>query len=138
MIIGSGVFAATLIFNLYKYNLFLYEDEYKIFPWMEEGQKSNSFSLWLMIHLTVALLLQFVTFIRIEDESIGELHNKLHYIFSTLVLINIWNFGQYPWHVAVLLQGTLLAIMQWRRKGYIYFFALSSAPLLEMMLYIIS
>jgi hypothetical protein len=142
VIILGFILGMTIKFNYYKlewiYYLYKSGIPYKIFPWSYKGQVSSSPYWWLMIHPITGIALQLSTIIRMKFENpmINEIHTFLHYLFSGLVLMNIWNFGESPAIVAILLQGTLLLIMKWRMKGWIYFFALSSAPILEIVLFI--
>lgn len=153
------VVGLTLRFNYYKlpwiYHLSQLGLSYQIFPWSYPGQISLSPHWWLIIHSIMGMTLQIITVLRmgldfpqkarrvlpnsaeLNFPLIKTVHRILHYLFSGLVLINIHHFGQAPPIIAILLQGTLLAIMQWRKKGWIYFLALSSAPLLEVGLYIL-
>lgn len=134
-LVTGPVIGLTWLFNLYKFSRFFLE-EYRIFPWSTPGQLSSSPSLWLSIHLVSALLLQFVTGLRLQDERFAPIHRPIHYLFCGLVLINVWHFGEASYLFATLLQGSLIAVMLWRQQGWIYFFTLSSAPLLEIALFI--
>lgn len=138
------VVGLTLRFNWYKVPWIYYlEGPYKIFPWSYPGQISLSPRWWLMIHPVMAMALQILTVLQLGCQSsngtqrwLEQIHQILHYLFSGFVLMNIHHFGQAPPLVAILLQGILLMIMQLRKKGWIYFLVLSSAPLLEVGLYI--
>ena len=143
-----------LYFNVGKFNIINSNDEYRIFPWMNPGQKSSSEKNWLSWHLFIALTLAASTaalsVFEINDIDIlllNTIHSAIHFIFLFNVAININHFGEYRWETSVIIQGIpwmILFILNikfgpdlWHSNyKWLYNMALFSAPITEQILYL--
>ena len=150
-------------FTLYKipyiYGLLLEGGIYRIFPWQFNGQISSSPLIWLLIHVVTALnhLGLSIAVIYSRNESITRLHTISHRFFCGWVAVNIHHFGEASLGKALLGNGIPLltmiltfnemSLLRWLFREHslivtykwlgpwIYLLALSSAPLLEAILY---
>lgn len=135
----------TVYFNLYKINIFerILEtnESYTIFPWMKEGQVSSSNALWLLVHVHVAFIHIALTSMWILNFLKSKLHVISHWMFSATIIVNLHHFGEAPFLQAIIANGLPLLIMNivyeyYPRQKMIYFLALVSPVLLEVLLYV--
>lgn len=136
---------------------------WNIYNWMPDGQTSTSSLGWLFIHNFLGILHYFITIVHIIVRCpsiyilVGRFHVKRifdlsHWIFCLWIIPNILRFGQFPWYIALLGNGTPFLIVLLSHDGYrflrwvgveiplrwlwtdlwIYLFGLSMAPLLEV------
>ena len=119
---------------------------YIIFPWSDPGQKSASDPVWLIIHLVSALSHLFLSGIMFlnYNKNLATLWNWSNTFFAAIIITNLTHFGEASIDVAMLANGIplLIALFSFDKeqkvwwKGLVYFLAISSPVVLEIVLYL--
>lgn len=137
--------------NMYKlpmmYNHYALNTSYAIFSWSGSQQISSSNPLWLAIHLISALfhfiLSGYLLLIEEDRLLLKRLHTISHDIFLSIVVINMWRFGELDSMYAIIINGiTMIAMIAtwhsiWKYKHEIYFAILTLPIVFELISYIL-
>ncbi len=109
----------TLYMNLYKFPIMyhLQENEaYPIFPWSTKPNPSLSSGIWLMAHLSSALVTVIVSTIMVAisysrcTPFLRRIQKAVYTVFALTILMNIHHFGTASVMVAIAANGTPLLI----------------------------
>lgn len=116
----SAFVCVTLYMNLYKFpllfDLIRYGGSYPLFPWMSHPIMSASPNIWLVAHLYTALLTVILTTYMVYltydccPPTLRRAQRILYALFTSLILVNIYHFGNFSALVATAVNGTPLAI----------------------------
>lgn len=149
------VFTLGLYLNAYKFPLFIITHtenvHYKIFPWQSPDiqQLSSSSGLWLLLHLTTALLriaLTIRTIINTKQDCalVRDLDLVLHNIFFAAIFQNAHHFGQasttiaFVANLSLAIPGYLVYFSNLKYKHQIYFTIITIPILFEASLRLLS
>jgi len=133
----------------YKFPL-SFHDVYHIFPHSENPTISNSPRAFLSTHILLALILIFVTCLRllsrylpatpqnkIRADKLASLHAAAHILFVLFIFLNCWNLGPLSWYQAMIvnLLGIILTsiLLEWNYLR-LYFVVLSVPALVEIII----
>lgn len=104
----------ALYFNAYKFELMRIVP-YHIFPWSSFPQTAKSSPDSLQFHAYTALILLLAVTIRIyypyASNSMG-FWTVMHYIFMTVILLNIVNLGNFSSLMAAAINGSMLLTLE--------------------------
>ena len=119
------------------------ERRYPVFPHSEQPQLSASSPIWLIVHLASALFHLSLAYLRLMGKNpiLEMLFPVSHYIFCTLIAINVHHFGEFSLPIALTANGTPLLfahiayLSSTKRSGgwySIYLLSISSPVLFEL------
>ena len=101
---------------------------YRIIPQFH-GPISNSMKIWILFHLITSLILFYGTiYLYVVPLSTLEYRDdikRIHYLFLVSVIINFWNLGPLDTYYSMLVNITLIYLLQlcfigWNSKRYVY------------------
>lgn len=135
------ILAMAFLLNTYKFvPMLLYYlqivPHYYIFPWQDHSdQVSRSSGLWLCIHLLTALPHVLMTYDKVDPlqwiQFSDQFKQILRVLFECIIAINVWNFGEFTYAQAILINGGLLFVSHCFYNSHIkLYYALMTMPIL--------
>jgi hypothetical protein len=120
----------AFILNSYKFGMMKVDIPYYIFPWMEYitgkvGMLAKSTPEWLQVHLFFALCNEMAS-VRVlfatqtDRKQLRFMREACHWMFISLTIQNILNFGQYSPLVALLANGIPLIGLHYSYYNNLY------------------
>jgi hypothetical protein len=109
---------------------------YYIFPWQDQSaQVSRSSGLWLCIHLLTALPHVLMTYNEMYPlkwiSYFDQFKQILRVLFELIIAINVWNFGEFTYGQAILINGGLLVVTHFCYNSHIkMYYTLMTMPIL--------
>jgi hypothetical protein len=117
---------------------------YSVYPWSPNGILSSSSTIWLLLHVLVAVVYLHISALRILSIENKKLSLWFWYLFCLTIVTNFWRFGDVWWGYASLFNLSPLVVAyltydrcQPPRTGlrWLHFLAIWSAPGFEIFRY---
>jgi hypothetical protein len=135
------ILAMAFLLNSYKFiPMLLYYfgivPHYYIFPWQDQSaQVSRSNGMWLCIHLLTALPHVLMTYDKIYPlkwiVDSDQFKKIIRVLFEFIIAINVWNFGEFTYEQAILINGGLLVVTHFYYNSHIrVYYTLMTMPIL--------
>jgi hypothetical protein len=136
------ILLSGFLLNIYKIKL-AQSSPYFMYVCSESPQLVKTKPLYLQLHIVTSLILLLIAFARClwpTSILIEILFPIYHIIFILIIIPNIHHYGEYPWFIALLINGGLITMLQY---AYMYtsslsYFVVLSLPILLEILYIIT